>query len=69
MARLGVAPIVLGHIANHRSTTRSGVTLAVYTRYTYDKEKRAALDLWAERLGAIVGGKGATVIPIKRASV
>ena len=54
MARLGVAPIVLGHVANHRTTTRAGVTLAVYSQYTYDKEKRAALDLWAGRLAAIV---------------
>ena len=65
MARLGVAPIVLGHVANHRSTTRAGVTLAVYAKYTYDKEKRAALDLWAGRLAAIVGGKTATVTPMK----
>jgi integrase len=55
MARLGVAPIVLGHIANHRTTTRAGVTLAVYSRYTYDKEKRAALELWAERLRRLIG--------------
>ena len=55
MARLGVPPIVLGHVANHRTTTRSGVTLAVYSQYTYDKEKRAALYLWAERLTAITG--------------
>ena len=57
MARLGIAPIVLGHVANHRTTTRAGVTLSVYSQYTYDKEKRAALDQWAERLGAIVGAK------------
>ncbi len=55
MARLGVAPIVLGHVANHRSTTRAGVTLAVYSQYAYDKEKRQALDLWADRLLAITG--------------
>jgi integrase len=55
MARLGVVPIVLGHIANHRSTTRAGVTLSVYSQYSYDREKRAALDLWAERLQALVG--------------
>jgi integrase len=59
MARLGVAPIVLGHVANHRSTTRAGVTLAVYSQYAYDKEKRAALELWANRLAAIVGAKPA----------
>jgi integrase len=42
MARLGIAPIVLGHIANHRSTTRAGVTLSVYSHYDYAKEKRKA---------------------------
>ncbi len=68
MARLGVAPIVLGHVANHRTTTRAGVTLAVYSQYTYDKEKRAALDLWAERLAGIVSGKAAKVTPLKAKS-
>lgn len=63
MARLGVAPIVLGHVANHRTTTRAGVTLAVYSQYTYDKEKREALELWADRLAGIVAG--ATVIPMR----
>jgi integrase len=66
MARLGVAPIVLGHVANHRTTTRAGVTLAVYQQYQYDKEKRQALELWADRLGAIVGKNAAQVLPIKR---
>jgi integrase len=66
MARLGVAPIVLGHVANHRTTTRAGVTLAVYSHYAYDKEKRAALEQWAERLAAIVGLGAATVTPITR---
>jgi integrase len=68
MARLGVAPIVLGHVANHRTTTRAGVTLAVYSQYTYDKEKRAALDLWADRLASITKGAAAMIIPIKAAS-
>ena len=56
MARRGVAPIVLGHVANHRTTTRAGVTLAVYSHYAYDKEKRASLDSWAEQLQSIVAG-------------
>jgi integrase len=64
MAELGVAPIVLGHIANHRGTTKAGVTLSVYSHYTYDKEKREALDLWADRLAAIVGKRGAAVVPM-----
>jgi len=29
MAELGVPPIVLGHIANHRTTTKAGITLVV----------------------------------------
>jgi integrase len=67
MARLGVAPIVLGHIANHRTTTRAGVTLSVYSVYTYDKEKRTALDTWAERLSAIVCSEDAAgIIPFRR---
>ena len=66
MARLGVAPIVLGHVANHRTTTRAGVTLSVYSHYEYDKEKRQALDLWADQLTAIVGGKTATIAPLRR---
>jgi len=64
MAELGVAPIVLGHVANHRTTTKAGVTLSVYTRYDYAKEKRAALDLWADRLAAIIDGRGADVVPM-----
>jgi integrase len=66
MARLGVAPIVLGHVANHRSTTRGGITLAVYSQYTYDREKREALDLWAQRLASIISEtETASVIPLQ----
>ena len=69
MARLGVSPIVLGHVANHRTTTRAGVTLAVYSQYTYDPEKRAALELWADRLAAITGaGTVADVLPFGRSA-
>jgi integrase len=63
MAQLGVAPIVLGHIANHRTTTKAGVTLGVYVQYEYEQEKRAALELWADRLQGIMSG-GADVVSI-----
>ena len=46
------------HIAlvlNHRSVTHSTVT-AIYDRYRYDAEKRAALERWAVLLDAIVRG-------------
>jgi len=61
MAELGVAPIVLGHVANHRTTTKAGVTLGVYVQHAYEKEKREALELWANRLQGIISGAGEVV--------
>src|SRR5262249_48062343 len=66
MAELGVQPIVLGHIANHRTTTKAGVTLGVYVQHQYEREKREALELWADRLEGIVGGGAAKVVAIRR---
>jgi integrase len=57
MARLGVPPIVLGHVINHRSVTKAGVTLSVYAQYDYAKEKRAALELWAKQLNEMTHGE------------
>jgi integrase len=64
MAKLGVPPIVLGHVANHRTTTKAGVTLGVYIQHGYQKEVRDALELWADRLDAIIAGANAKVVPI-----
>jgi integrase len=61
MAELGVAPIVLGHIANHRTTTKAGITLGVYVQHAYEREKRDALELWANRLNGIISGSGKVV--------
>jgi integrase len=61
MAELGIAPIVLGHVANHRTTTKAGVTLGVYVQHAYEKEKREALELWANRLQGIISGAGEVV--------
>jgi integrase len=59
MAGLGIAPHVVEAALNHKSGTIKGVA-AVYNRYSYSTEKRAALDLWARRLDAIVNGAGAS---------
>lgn len=67
MAKLGVSPTVIGHVANHRTTTHGGITASVYIHYAHDKEKRQALELWADRLSAIVAGKGAKIIPMETA--
>ena len=66
MAKLGVAPIVIGHVANHRTTAKAGMTLSVYVHHAYEKEKREALELWADRLQGIVEGGSAKVVTIKR---
>jgi len=53
-AVLGIPPVVAGAVANHISVTKATVTLEVYTQYTYEKEKREALEMWANRIAAIV---------------
>ena len=65
LARLGVLPVVIGHVANHRSVTKGGVTFTHYVQHSYEAEKRQALDLWADRLRAIEGGTGADVVPMR----
>src|SRR5262249_41685328 len=64
MAKLGIPPLTLGYIANHRTTTKAGITLGVYVQHQYEKEKREALELWADRLQGIVSG-GANVLPMR----
>lgn len=67
MAQLGIAPIALAHVINHRSVTKGGVTLSVYAQYDYAKEKCDALQLWADRLCGIVAAEPANVIPMHEA--
>jgi integrase len=56
MGKLGIPPIVRGHIINHRSVTKAGVTLGVYDHYSYAEEKREALAKWEQHLLAITSG-------------
>jgi integrase len=65
LAKMGFSPLVIGSVVNHRQVTKQGVTLGVYVQYDYAKEKREALDAWAERLAAIVDGGAAKVIPMR----
>ncbi|MER9936131.1 tyrosine-type recombinase/integrase [Mesorhizobium sp. M0088] len=58
MEEIGISPFVVGHVLNHVSVTKSTVTSRVYARYDYMREKREALDLWADRLAAIIDGRG-----------
>lgn len=66
MAELGVQPHIIEAVLNHVSGHKGGVA-GIYNRATYDKEKREALNLWAEHVAAVVEGRAAKVLPLKRA--
>ena len=50
MAAAGVSRIVLAKVLNHVERNVTGI----YDRYSYDTEKRAALDAWARQVDAIL---------------
>lgn len=66
MAELGVSPHTISLVLNHRSARKGSVTGAVYVQYTYDREKREALDKWAAAVEtAILSASGANVYDFK----
>lgn len=67
MEEIGLSPLVVGHVLNHVSITKASITSRVYARYDYMREKREALELWADRLAAITDGK-ADIVPLRAAS-
>ena len=62
MEEIGISPFIVAHVLNHVSVTRASVTSRVYARYDYGREKREALDLWADRLSGIVAGRPIVVL-------
>jgi integrase len=66
MAELGVQPHIIEAVINHVSGHKGGVA-GIYNRATYDREKREVLNLWAEHVTALVEGRKATVVPMRRA--
>lgn len=54
-ARLGIAVHVVEAVLNHRSGTIRGIA-AVYNRYSYDSEKRVALEAWARYVAGLTSG-------------
>ena len=50
MARLGVPRSHISLVLDHVSVTQGTITGAVYDKYSYDAEKRAALDKWSDHL-------------------
>jgi integrase len=54
---VGIAPHVIERVLNHKT----GGIQRVYQRHEYGKEKREALDRWAEHIARLLGeGNGAS---------
>ena len=62
---IGIAPHIVESLLNHISGFRAGVA-GTYNRNKYRPEVRVALDRWADHLTAIVEGRTAKVVPLKR---
>ena len=54
MAELGINPHTISLVLNHISAQKGTITAAVYVKYSYDKEKREALEAWGRRLEEII---------------
>jgi integrase len=65
MASLEVQPHVIEAVLNHVTGSRSAIS-RVYNRSTYEPEKRRALDLWSDRLMAVVEGRESNITPLRR---
>jgi integrase len=57
-AKLGIAVHVVEAALNHKSGSIRGIA-AVYNRYSYDTEKRAAMAAWARQVEQLVTGETA----------
>ncbi len=67
MAGLGIAPHVVEAVLNHKSGSIKGVS-AVYNRYNYAEEKRAALEAWGRYLETLIcGAPAANVVELAKA--
>ena len=67
MAEIGVQPHIVEAVLNHVSGHKHGVA-GIYNRATYEREKRQALDMWAERLLSVVEGRESKVVTLRGAS-
>jgi len=54
MAELGVLPHIVEAILNHVSGHKAGVA-GIYNRARYENDRRAALQLWANKVDEITG--------------
>jgi hypothetical protein len=64
MAEMGISPHTISLVLNHVTARQGTITSKVYVQYSYDREKREALNAWGTRLQQIVANTTAeNVIP------
>jgi hypothetical protein len=66
MAQLGIAPHVADRVLNHQAGTIRGVA-AVYNRFEYLAERKAALEAWGRYVESLVRPAPSNVVPIAAA--
>jgi integrase len=64
MARLNIAPHVVDKVLNHSGGTIRGVA-AVYNRFEYLEERRAALEAWGRYLTGLMSGSPPNVMALR----
>jgi integrase len=67
MGELGVQPHAIEAVLNHVSGSKAGVA-GVYNRSPYAREKKQALDLWADHLVAVLAERKSNVVSFGRVS-
>ena len=65
-AEMGTQPHIIEAILNHVGGHKSGVA-GIYNRASYEREKRIALDRWAEWLLAVVDGRDTNIVTLRQA--
>jgi hypothetical protein len=66
---MGVERVVVGKVLNYITIDRGALTGSVYDRYSYENEKREALQKWAEELSTILRLSPDAVPEIGRAEI
>jgi hypothetical protein len=65
MARLGIPPHVVDRVLNHSSGTIRG-TAAIYNRFQYQDDRRAALVAWGSYITELIAPIVSNVVPLGR---
>jgi integrase len=65
MAGLGIAPHVADRVLNHQAGTIRGVA-AVYNRFQYLDERKAALEAWGRYIEGLIGRTTPNVVAMRR---